>query len=776
MPQQVRISRENSVKRSRSFTKSFKGLFKSRSPTPPPSSRSTSASSATYVLQSPKHLPLSGLVKLSLSPRAELQSVRNNKSEESMLSDDSSLKMKNAPATAEFYSKDNGTDSSSSVLLAGEFAGSDLRTGTECSSKLSYATESLYKTAVESDADPSIDAQLDHSMREAAIHAPSPNKRGRSLQRSQSATVSKFKDRTPHGSADPMKKETKKPRYVIQDEHFRVDESGHHEHILKIMPLIQDIDCHKTKSGGFWLSSVFKLHRHEDGEMNIAHSILPSVKPDLEGRVSMAPKEGFTNIKEEDEEDAENGHLGIVSATIGAVKDAAARSPHMSGVLAGTGVAAGVVVGSIAGAVTGAKEAIVQKIKPAVVEQDQFDENYGHELHHGKDKMPKVVNKHAAIGSDELKLINNLAERINDGIEHLDKNSPAEVSPNVKNIKAKQILAEKYGKCIGMVGHGAYGTVWVTSKDISHANDDVSSHHSPCKGTFEHNGRLFYALKELKPRVDESHEKFSTRLTSEFVIGHSLSGRLGIVNSSTFSAHPNILKVFDLMQTHDAFVEVFEFCPSGDLYNLLTRSGKSGSGLHPLEADCFMKQLLNGVQYMHEHGVAHCDLKPENILFTPTGVLKICDFGSSSVFQTAWEKNVHFQTGKVGSEPYVAPEEFIPNREYDSRLVDCWSCGIIYCTMVLGHYLWKVANKDKDQIYSTFVEEMTERGEYSVFEEMRHVNQELNRCRKMCLYNVFQWQPKKRIPIPKLLETPWMRKTVCCINYKYTAIQCQQQS
>ncbi|CCD23056.1 protein kinase HAL5 NDAI_0B00220 [Naumovozyma dairenensis CBS 421] len=362
--------------------------------------------------------------------------------------------------------------------------------------------------------------------------------------------------------------------------------------------------------------------------------------------------------------------------------------------------------------------------------------------------MPKVVNTNAAVSSEELSLINTLSEKIHNGLK-------GKVTRSEENDQLPS-FAEQYGKSIGTIGHGAYGIVKVCGRPIN-PNFDKSPFQTFCNGQ-----KLFFAVKELKPKQNDPIEKFSTRITSEFIIGHSLSR----CHKKGDRVSPNILKVIDLLENNDTFFEVMEFCPAGDLYSILTRKSKSGTALHPLEADCFMKQLLHGVKYMHDHGVAHCDLKPENILFHPDGLLKICDFGTSCVFQTAWEKHVHFQSGAMGSEPYVAPEEFIRDKEYDPRLVDVWSCGVVYCTMVLGHYLWKIAIKEKDGLYESYIQEMTKEKEFYIFEELRHVNSDLTRLRKLILYKLFQWNPERRITIDQLLASSWMKKTRCCVVYK----------
>ncbi|KAJ7793044.1 hypothetical protein B0H14DRAFT_3498578 [Mycena olivaceomarginata] len=57
----------------------------------------------------------------------------------------------------------------------------------------------------------------------------------------------------------------------------------------------------------------------------------------------------------------------------------------------------------------------------------------------------------------------------------------------------------------------------------------------------------------------------------------------------------------------------------------------------------------------------------------------IGDYGASTVYHLLWEATIHMSTGPYGSEPYIAPEQFL-GKPYDKRLVDIWACGIMcYC-------------------------------------------------------------------------------------------------
>lgn len=249
-------------------------------------------------------------------------------------------------------------------------------------------------------------------------------------------------------------------------------------------------------------------------------------------------------------------------------------------------------------------------------------------------------------------------------------------------------LVEKYGKCQEIVGRGAFGVV-----RISHKRGENGV------------GEQLYAVKEFRRRPDENEKKYSKRLTSEFCISSSLR-------------HPNVIHTLDLLQDSKGdYCEVMEFCAGGDLYTLVLAAGK----LEVLEADCFFKQLMRGVEYMHEMGVAHRDLKPENLLLTTHGSLKITDFGNGECFRMAWEADPHMVSGLCGSAPYIAPEEYV-DKEFDARAVDVWATGVIYMAMRTGRHLWRVAKKDEDEFYERYLEGRRDEAGYGPIESLHRVS------------------------------------------------------
>jgi protein-serine/threonine kinase len=257
----------------------------------------------------------------------------------------------------------------------------------------------------------------------------------------------------------------------------------------------------------------------------------------------------------------------------------------------------------------------------------------------------------------------------------------------IESTNSSAALAQKYGWCHEVVGHGAFGTVRVSHKKMENGA-----------------GEKLYAVKQFRRRPKETEMGHRKRLIAEFCIAGALR-------------HPNIVRTIDLLPCEKgSYCGVMEFCDGGDLYSLIRSAGK----LQVQEADCFFKQMMRGIEYMHDMGVAHLDLKPENLLLTPHGVVKISDFGHSHCFRLAWESDVTMVSGPRGSTPYVAPEAYA-NKEFDARGVDIWACGIIYMVMRTGRFLWDVADR-KNEYYARYLEDRRKEEGYEPIEALHRVS------------------------------------------------------
>ncbi|WZH42139.1 putative serine threonine-protein kinase hal4 [Fusarium acuminatum] len=248
-------------------------------------------------------------------------------------------------------------------------------------------------------------------------------------------------------------------------------------------------------------------------------------------------------------------------------------------------------------------------------------------------------------------------------------------------------LPEKYGKLHEVVGRGAASVVRISHKKME---DGV------CEKLF--------AVKEFRAQSGETVRGYTKRLTAEFCISSALR-------------HSKVVHTIDLlMDAKGKYYEIMEFCAGGDLYRVIHSPGK----LEVQEADCFFKQMMCGVKYIHEMGVAHCDLKLENLLLTSDGGLKIGDFGNAHCFRMAWENDVHMASNRCGSSPYIAPEEHT-GKEFDARAVDIWACGIVYMAMRTGYFLWGIA-KEKDESYAQYLENLRDGEGYGPIESLPRVS------------------------------------------------------
>jgi calcium-dependent protein kinase len=139
--------------------------------------------------------------------------------------------------------------------------------------------------------------------------------------------------------------------------------------------------------------------------------------------------------------------------------------------------------------------------------------------------------------------------------------------------------------------------------------------------------------------------------------------------------HPNIVKIFEVVQDSRCLNIVMEFCSGGELFDKI----KATNGFSENVAAKYMFDIVGAVKYCHEANIVHRDLKPENILFEsekPDAQLKIIDFGTSQHFRPR-EKMRKF----IGTSFYIAPE--VIDKNYDEKC-DVWSLGVILYIMLCG--------------------------------------------------------------------------------------------
>jgi len=162
-------------------------------------------------------------------------------------------------------------------------------------------------------------------------------------------------------------------------------------------------------------------------------------------------------------------------------------------------------------------------------------------------------------------------------------------------------------------------------------------------------------------------------------IGSELSGRERLRHEAHAAAglsHPGIATVYALEEIDDALYLVCEFVPGEPLRALL----KSG----PLPLDQVVDigtQLAKALAAAHTQGIVHRDIKPENVMKTPSGVVKVLDFGLARA-----ESSVHSQLTRtgivVGTPAYLSPEQIL-GRDIDFR-TDVFALGLLIYELASG--------------------------------------------------------------------------------------------
>eukprot|EP00946_MAST-07B_sp_MAST-7B-sp1_P002594 g2594.t1 len=292
--------------------------------------------------------------------------------------------------------------------------------------------------------------------------------------------------------------------------------------------------------------------------------------------------------------------------------------------------------------------------------------------------------------------------------------------PDARDEMVRLLPGLEFGR---QLGRGAYGSVYKARVRKEHASAADSG---------------LRAVKVVEPNKQPRalRERFVRNVIDEIRL-------LNVASTKWSPCHPNIVRMYSDSRSSATgnFFLVMEYCPGGDLKELLSRYNV----LSVEVAKHFMLQLKNALQFMRKEGITHRDLKPANLLLTSRvpkeATIKVADFGLACELSPD-----SLRETMVGTPLYMAPE-VLGKRQYGEK-VDLWSAGVILYEMITGRHLYTVESFNELQ---TAVAEGNPQLTLPPSAKLENAQ-----CKDLLL-QLLQSNPEKRMTFPEFYEHPFMQ-------------------
>ena len=229
--------------------------------------------------------------------------------------------------------------------------------------------------------------------------------------------------------------------------------------------------------------------------------------------------------------------------------------------------------------------------------------------------------------------------------------------------------------------------------------------------------------------------------------------------------HPNITKILEMFEDEKYFLIIMEYINGGNLFSFVKKRRK----LSEKTAKFLFRQIILGIQYIHQQNIVHRDIKLENLLIDLNNNVKICDFGIGR--KIASKNQLLFD--QCGTLMYMAPEILLSTKEkgYEGFPVDIWSAGISLYIMLSGTLPFNYKNKkngneDDENEENEEEESISDKSkkndddnfelQYSiVYKEPKHIEKISDEARDL-LKGLLNKDPKKRLTCDQILNHPWL--------------------
>eukprot|EP00166_Cyanidium_caldarium_P005504 ctg_672.g370 len=209
--------------------------------------------------------------------------------------------------------------------------------------------------------------------------------------------------------------------------------------------------------------------------------------------------------------------------------------------------------------------------------------------------------------------------------------------------------------------------------------------------------------------------------------------------------HSHTMRLLDVIddEKRDKLYMFMELSNGCTVHELIDRAPQKR--LPPGQAQSFLAQLLEALEYVHSQNVVHRDIKPANLMLATDGHLKLADFGVAEFLDKFDAEGGTTRT--VGSPAFQAPEIAKGEGVFLGRKVDAWATGVTLYMMLAGEPPFKGTN------YFELFQRISE-GAFHMPEALADDDAGQDLLRRLMALD-----PHERAAVEDVREHPWMCRT-----------------